>query len=235
MAAELLHNRNRALGLIGAIALHALAIALLVLLAPRYAAAPKAAPGLVAVPLRAPPPPAPPPPDQRERGAAAPPSRGASEAPSPPEPPRPLASPSPAEPALDAGSAQASGAGAAAGAGAGQGGEGVGRGAGAGGAGTGSGRIVPPVRTAGELTNEDYRRARPPEGAAGTVAVSFIVRRDGGVDRCTVVRSSGFAAFDETTCRLIERRFRFRPARDAVGRPIDWEIRTEYTWAPARR
>ena len=231
MSVQLLDDRKRAFGLAGAIAIHLLAIALVIWLSPPLAVPAPATPGLVAVRLDDPPPP-PPPPDDVEEGAAAPPSRGPREAPSPPEPPAPLARPTPAEPAIDPGSQQASGAGAAPGSGAGQGGEGGGTGAGDGGAGRGSGAITPPRRVAGELTNADYRRARPPAGAAGTVVVNFRVRPDGAVDRCSVVRTSGYEVFDEATCRLIERRFRYLPARDAGGRAVDWEIRTDYTWRP---
>src|SRR5690606_23240948 len=131
------------------------------------------------------------------------------------------------------GSRSASGAGSAPGSGAGQGGEGSGRGAGAGGAGTGSGRITPPVRIAGELTNADYRRANPPRGAAGTVFVSYTVASDGTVRACSVLRSSGYEVFDRATCRLIRERYRFRPARDASGQAIEWQIRDDYTWTPA--
>ncbi|HYD24390.1 MAG TPA: energy transducer TonB [Croceibacterium sp.] len=232
MAAELLPNRTRAIGMGAALAVHALVIVLVVLFAPHYARQAAQQAGLVAMPLTAPPPPAPPPPDAVDEGAAAPPSRGPDEAPSPPEPPRPLATPTPAEASIDPGSAQASGAGAAPGAGAGQGGEGSGSGAGGSGSGSGAGVVSPPQRIAGALTNADYRAARPPEGAAGTVRVSFRVRADGRVDRCTVLGSSGYAVFDAATCRLIEQRFRFRPARDASGRAVDWTIRTDYTWTP---
>jgi protein TonB len=100
------------------------------------------------------------------------------------------------------------------------------------GSGTGAGRITPPVRVAGALSNADYRRTRPPRGAAGTVFVSYRVRADGAVDRCTVLQSSGFAVLDEATCRLIEQRFRFQPARAADGQAIDWQVRTDYTWRP---
>jgi len=140
--------------------------------------------------------------------------------------------PTPAEIAIDPGSDQAAGAGAAAGSDIGQGGSGSGSGAGGEGTGRGAGLVSPPVRVEGALTHADYRRVRPPEGAAGTVRVSFRVRADGRADRCSVLRSSGVAVFDEATCRLIERRFRYRPARDAAGRAIDWTIRTEYTWTP---
>ena len=231
MTAQPLHDRNRALGIAGTIAVHLLAVAVVVLFSPRFTPSPaESGSGLVAVELREPPPP--PPPDDIDEGAAAPPSRGVTEAPSPPPPPAPLASPTPAEVALDPGSGQASGLGAAPGAGAGQGGEGTGSGAGGAGSGRGAGTVTPPQRIEGALTHADYRRARAPEGAAGTALVSFRVRTDGRADLCRVLRSSGFAQFDGETCRLIERRFRFRPARDAAGRPIEWEIRTDYTWTP---
>jgi periplasmic protein TonB len=231
MTAQLLHDRNRALGIAGTIAVHALAVALLVLLSPRFGPSPAPPePSLVAVELRDPPPPQPP--DDVDEGAAAPPSRGAAEAPAAPPSPAPLATPTPAEVTLDPGAGQASGLGAAPGSGTGQGGEGTGSGAGAAGSGRGAGTVTPPQRIEGALTNADYRRARPPRGAAGTVVVSFRVRADGHVDRCTVIRSSGFTVFDEATCRLIEQRFRFRPARDAAGLPVEWDIRTEYTWTP---
>lgn len=234
MAAESQHGRSRAFGLAGAIGVHALVISALLLFGRQYPGpATPPQPALVAVPLTEPSPPPPPPPVEAEQGAAAPPSRGESDAPSPPPPPAPLARPTPAEVSVDPGSGQAAGAGMAAGSGAGQGGEGSGRGAGAGGIGTGSGRITPPVRIAGALTNADYRRARPPRGAFGTVFVSYRVRSDGTVGDCKVIRSSGFEVFDSATCRLIRERFRFRPARDADGQAIDWEIRDDYTWSPA--
>jgi len=232
MAAEFLDRRSRMLGVAGTVAMHVLAIAALVLFSPRFSSSPATpGPGLVAIELSEPPP-APPPPDEAIAGAASPPSRGRTEAPSPPPPAAPLATPKPAELAVDAGPALGAGAGAAAGSGAGQAGFGSGSGAGGEGSGSGAGLPTPPVRLDGALTNADYRRERPPEGAAGTVRVSFRVRIDGRVDRCNVVRSSGFAVFDQATCRLIEQRFRFRPASDANGRPIDWTVRTDYTWAP---
>lgn len=223
MAAELLDDRNRAFGLAGAIFVHALAIAALLLLRSPARPVGPVEPSLVAVPLReAPPPPAPQPPDRAaEPDEPAPPSRGANEAPSPPVPRIVLAPPVAAEPSVDPGSGVGSGSGAA-----------PGSGAGPGGSGEGGGAATPPVRIAGALTNADYRRTRPPEGAAGTVVVSYRIRADGAVDRCRVLRSSGFVALDDATCRLIERRFRFEPARDGGGRAIDWEVRTDYTWRP---
>jgi protein TonB len=52
------------------------------------------------------------------------------------------------------------------------------------------------------------------------VTAHFDVRADGGVEHCRVVASSGSTLLDETTCRLIEARFRYVPARDATGAAI---------------
>ena len=229
MAAQWLDDRNRTLGIAGTVAVHALVVAAIVLFAPRFtplAAPPE--PGLVAVELSRPPPPASPPPDDIEQGAAAPPSRGVTVAPSPPPP---LARPTPAEVAVDPGSGRASGFGNAPGAGAGQGGEGSGSGAGGSGSGLGAGRITPPVRIAGGFTRADYRAARLP-GAVGTVRVSFRVRTDGIADQCRVTGSSGYREFNIGTCQAIKQRFRYRPAEDEQGRPIDWTVRTDFTWRP---
>jgi protein TonB len=46
-----------------------------------------------------------------------------------------------------------------------------------------------------------------------------------------VLRSSGSAALDETTCRLVLKRFRFAPARDANGQPTPGEIDYDQEWS----
>ena len=58
----------------------------------------------------------------------------------------------------------------------------------------------------------------------------FVVASTGRVSDCDVTRSSGSRALDETTCRLIMQRFRYRPARDGAGRPIADTIRGEHVW-----
>jgi len=226
-------NRNRALGAAGAIGVNALLLAGLLTLSVGVPPLRQAPAALISVALnRPPPPPPPPPPDRKEQGASAPPSRGATKAPSPPPPPRPLATPTPAQIAVDPGSQQASGLGAAPGSGGGAGGNGEGSGAGGAGSGRGAGIVTPPVHIAGAFTGADYRAAGLPRGTVATARVSFRVRSDGAADHCSVIQSSGFPSVDQATCRAIEERFRFRPASDAAGRPIDWTIRTDYTWAP---
>lgn len=231
MALELLDNRNRAIGIAAALGINALLLVLLLTLARGVAPSLRRGPGLTTFDIAVPPPPTPPRPEAKPAGASAPSSRAATKAPSPTEPPRPLPKPEPVRPAVDSGSGSASGAGSSAGNGAGQGGQGNGTGAGGAGSGNGLGASAP-VHVAGALTDADYARSGLPRGASGTVLISFRVRRDGSVDQCSTVRSSGYPIIDSATCRLVEQRFRFRPARDSGGNPIDFTLRTDFTWRP---
>ncbi|QPQ54310.1 energy transducer TonB [Allosphingosinicella flava] len=108
--------------------------------------------------------------------------------------------------------------------GTGAGGTGTGTGSGGAGSGTGGGGAAARARQiAGRIVNADYPRAAKRAGVEGEVLVRFTVEPDGRVGRCSVVRSSGSDALDSTTCRLIQQRYRFAPARDASGRPVSDE------------
>jgi len=52
----------------------------------------------------------------------------------------------------------------------------------------------------------------------------------GRVRDCVVTRSSGHRDLDAATCPLLERSLRYRPARDANGRPIAETIRGQQDW-----
>ena len=93
-------------------------------------------------------------------------------------------------------------------------GSGNGSGAGDGGGGTRARWL------SGGIDNADYPRTTNAAGRGGTVIARFAVDADGHVHDCAVVGSSGDAALDQTTCRLIEQRFRYVPARDARGRAV---------------
>jgi protein TonB len=176
-----------------------------------------------------------------EEGAAAPPSLRAR--------PTPVVAPEPeirierdvlptaqeARP-LATGSAPTAGASTEDGPGTGAGGEGAGAGSGLGGGGTGGGGLARRAeRIAGGLRDRDYPRAALRERRQGSVHVRFTVQADGRVDGCSVLRSSGHQDLDATTCRLIEQRFRYRPARDASGRATASVLTTSFDWvAPFR-
>ena len=117
-----------------------------------------------------------------------------------------------------------------AGPGTGMGGQGVGIGSGGRGDGSG-GAAVRAQRVSGAISGErDYPRAARRAGVEGTVSVRFTVEPDGGTSGCRITRSSGSAELDETTCRLIELRFRYRPARDSEGRPVPENVTRTFDW-----
>jgi protein TonB len=115
--------------------------------------------------------------------------------------------------------------------GTGTGGEGVGTGAGGWGNGTGGGGGAMRARLIrGRIDNRDYPWGAVRDGASGTVYLRFVVSPRGDVNQCSVTRSSGHPALDATTCRLIIRRFRYRPARDRFGRPVAETVLGNHEW-----
>jgi protein TonB len=123
-------------------------------------------------------------------------------------------------------------------AGPGTGSGGTGTGTGSGGSGTGSGGggdgggAARAQRLRGDFNRSDYARLARGERLDVSVAVSFTVQPDGRVNGCVVRKSSGRADVDSTTCRLIERRFYYRPARDQQGRPIPSIQSSTFYWEP---
>lgn len=118
--------------------------------------------------------------------------------------------------------------------GTGAGGFGTGTGSGrfgdGGGGGGGAGAPTPARQIAGAVRDSDYPRSALDAGISGTVYLRFVVTPEGRVGSCRVTRSSGNAALDTTTCRLIRQRFRYRPARDAWGRRVADTITGEHVW-----
>lgn len=106
--------------------------------------------------------------------------------------------------------------------GAGAGGIGQGSGAGLSGLGAGGGGagLIRARWQAGVIRDRDYPAGASRRNAGGTVVAHFDVQPDGRVAGCRVVQSSGNPDLDATTCRLIEARFRYTPARDAAGNPV---------------
>lgn len=185
-----------------------------------------------------------PPPPQAEKpartsepeGAAAPPNLKARPTKVVAPPPKlllPVPPPVVAAPVAGPGSEASAGAADRPGPGSGAGGIGTGLGSGGLGSGTGGGGgvAVKARQIAGRISDSDYPRAAYRARAEGTVDARFTVSTAGRAEGCVVIRSSGNAELDATTCRLIERRYRFRPARDAEGRPVpEVRIWRQYWW-----
>lgn len=116
--------------------------------------------------------------------------------------------------------------------GAGRFGDGLG-GGGTGGNGDGDGggpAVQGPRRKSGRIAFEDLPEDALALGEEAPVTVVYAVERDGTVTGCRAERSSGRSAIDSLTCRLIEQRFRYRPALDRSGRPVRSMVRETHTW-----
>lgn len=180
-----------------------------------------------AVSIRAPkPPPDPPKPEptvDKVAGPASPANRRAKAAPvlapkpkvTPPKPPPIAAAPQPGT-----GNDGAAGAAPVAGPGSGAGGDGDGTGAGGSKA----------VWRSGQIENRDYPKSASRAKVGGVVEVRFTIQPSGRVTGCQVSKSSGEASLDATTCRLIEQRFRFKPATNAAGVAISSDYGWRQTW-----
>lgn len=165
------------------------------------------------------------------QGAAAPPNKVA--VPKPIVAPPPIVRidvprPNPAPPVPAAGSAATAGATSKDGPGTGSGGAGAGTGSGGSGSGAGGGTGATLI--AGRIRDSDYPRRASKARAGGTVITRFSVGTDGRASGCRVTTSSGNAELDATTCRLIEQRFRYEPARDGQGRPVAEVKGWKQTW-----
>ena len=109
-------------------------------------------------------------------------------------------------------------------------GNGTGSGNGGNGGGGGGGNGSGPRWLKGRIKDKDYPREAGEAGIGGTVMVRYVVEPDGHATHCIVVRSSGRRDLDETTCRLIEQRFRYKPAMDRNGRPIASVMEGRHDW-----
>ena len=188
-------------------------------LIPAPAAVPEAEPAKAAAP--------------EPEGAAAPPNERATPKPvSAPKPKVVVVPPKmPVPPVSGQGADASAGAAPTPGPGTGAGGEGTGLGAGTGGSGTGGGGgVTKPRWISGAIRNRDYPREASRAKQGGSVTVRYTVGADGRVRDCRVMKTSGVGAIDDTTCRLIEQRFRYEPARDASGRAVAADTGWRQDW-----
>lgn len=108
--------------------------------------------------------------------------------------------------------------------GTGTGAGGTGTGTGGGGEGSGSGgrarEGTDPVVVRGDFRQSDYPKELRETGPKGVTWAEVIVGINGRVTSCRITKPSGIPQFDAKTCQILFQRFRYRPARDALGRPV---------------
>ena len=181
-----------------------------------------------------PPPPQPPPPQPRaerareEEGAA-----GKKSEPTPVVAPKPKIEvpakpPIAAAPVAGTGNASRSGA-ADYGTGPGAGGSGTGRGGG----GSEDFSGYTPAQRISKIPDREYRRITAVSGQrSGRIGITLKVNPDGRPSNCRVARTSGDPNLDSLFCELAVAYVRFRPARDAEGRPVAQDITWYPDWSP---
>ena len=80
------------------------------------------------------------------------------------------------------------------------------------------------------VSNDDYPAEALFNGEQGLVGFRLGVGPDGRVNICRITSSSGSASLDETTCRILQSRARFTPARDYQGRPTQDSVSARIHW-----
>jgi len=70
------------------------------------------------------------------------------------------------------------------------------------------------------VSDADYPASAIRANEQGRTTFRLTIGTDGSVTNCVVTQSSGSAALDETTCRIMVERARFTPARDRRGRAV---------------
>jgi len=80
------------------------------------------------------------------------------------------------------------------------------------------------------VTTDDYPPSAIREGVQGTTGFTLAVGPDGKVTGCTVTSSSGSALLDDTACKLLARRARFTPAKDAAGNGMPSSYSNRVRW-----
>ncbi len=93
-----------------------------------------------------------------------------------------------------------------------------------------SSRATPRRDPGSWVRSEDYPPAALRAGQEGRTGFRLDLGADGRATACTVIASSGSDALDEATCRLLMRRARFEPARDAGGMPIAASFSSRIAW-----
>lgn len=108
---------------------------------------------------------------------------------------------------------------------------GMGTGAGGTGSGPGGGTASKAEKIAGDINSaRDYPRETRDLRIDDYVIVVLTVGADGTVKACRIQRPSRDAQADRITCDLATQRFRFRPATDALGKPVESTFGWKQRW-----
>ena len=80
------------------------------------------------------------------------------------------------------------------------------------------------------LTDRDYKSSWSRRELTGVASFTLDIAANGTVTGCRVTRSTGHAELDEATCKLVQRRARFEPARGSNGEPVAGSFSSSVRW-----
>lgn len=80
------------------------------------------------------------------------------------------------------------------------------------------------------VTPDDYPSGPLRRGQEGITKFRLEIAANGKVESCTVTGSSGVEQLDQATCRYVERRARFNPARDASDKATAGSYSSAVRW-----
>lgn len=95
-------------------------------------------------------------------------------------------------------------------------------------------RIATPPRRdkglRGLFSADDYPITAMKAGRMGRADVRLRVNENGAISECSILRSSGSADLDTVTCKVLNERAKFEPARDVDGKAIRGIVVTSIQW-----
>lgn len=86
------------------------------------------------------------------------------------------------------------------------------------------------IPQSGRVSTEDYPKRALKEEREEVVHFKVAIGADGIAKNCTVTQSSGSQDLDDTACKIIMKRARFKPARNAKGEPMEDVYESRLVW-----
>jgi TonB family protein len=87
-----------------------------------------------------------------------------------------------------------------------------------------------PIDPANWVRSDDYPVEALRAKEHGVVEFELGVSESGGVERCTITRTSGSARLDAASCAIITQRARFEPAHNAAGLATPSTFKSRFRW-----
>jgi len=89
---------------------------------------------------------------------------------------------------------------------------------------------APVATTSHQVTADDYPPVSIRLQEQGKVAIKYTISADGSVTECAVTGSSGKPRLDDAACKMVQKRWKFKPATQE-GKPVAVSVPAEVIFA----